>query len=501
MKKIKIFDTTLRDGEQSPGCSMNLDEKIEVAKQLEKLKVDVIEAGFSIASPMDFESVKRIAQTVKDVTVASLCRAVVKDIDASYNSVKYANNPLIHTFIATSPLHMEYKLKMKPEAVLEQIAQMVKYARSLCPNIEFSAEDAMRSDKAFLAKAIEIAIANGATVVNIPDTVGYRAPDEVFEYIDYVKRNVPNIDMADISVHCHNDLGLAVANSLAAVKAGATQVECTINGIGERAGNASLEEIVMGVNTRAEYYGVKTGINTKEIYKTSKLISSITGVPVAPSKAIVGANAFAHESGIHQHGVLANKETYEIMTPASIGIPEQQMVLGKHSGRHAFEERINSLGYQLERDELNKIFEDFKNLADKKKVVSDRDILALLSNKKPIQDSAYELESFTINSGTTITATATVKVKKDDEVFEKVAIGDGPIDASFKAIDKITKKEFVLDDYTIHAVTGGEDALGEAVVKLTLDDHQVTGRAISTDIIEASIKAYLNGVNKQMYNQ
>lgn len=498
MKTIKIFDTTLRDGEQSPGCSMDLNEKLEVAKQLEKLKVNVIEAGFAIASPMDFESVSQIAKTVKDVTVASLARALPKDIKQAYEAVKHAQNPLIHTFIATSPLHMEYKLKMTEEEVLQQIKEMVTYARSLCPNIEFSAEDAMRSDKEFLAKAVQMAIASGATVVNIPDTVGYRTPQEVIEYISYLKQNVPDIDKADISVHCHNDLGLAVANSLAAIGAGATQIECTINGIGERAGNASLEEIVMGINTRKDFYQATTTVDTKQIYKTAKLISSITGVAIPPNKAITGANAFAHESGIHQHGVLAKKETYEIMTPSSIGIPEQQIVLGKHSGRHAFEERINSLGYQLSEEELNEAFKHFKEIADRKKTLTDKDILALLNNKQQEHHDNYKLNRFIINSGNTITSTATVKLNYKDGTLEQVAIGDGPIDAAFKAINKITGQDFKLDDYIIHAVTEGEDALGEVVVKLTLDKTQVTGRGISTDIIEASIKAYLNGVNKHL---
>ncbi len=498
MKNIKIFDTTLRDGEQSPGCSMNLSEKLEVARQLELLKVDVIEAGFAIASPMDFESVKEIAKTVKDATVASLARAVTKDIDSAYQAVKYANRPLIHTFIATSPIHMEYKLKMSPQQVLDQIAKMVKYARSLCPNVEFSAEDAMRSDKDFLAKAIEIAIDNGASVVNIPDTVGYRMPQEVMEYIEYIRQNVSNIEGADISVHCHNDLGLAVANSLAAVKAGATQVECTVNGIGERAGNASLEEIVMGINTRADYYASGTNIDTKQIYRTAKLVSSITGVAIPPNKAITGMNAFSHESGIHQHGMLANKQTYEIMTPSSIGIPDQQMVLGKHSGRHAFEDRLKTLGYDLDANELSTVFEQFKILADKKKVVSDRDIVALLNNKVREESQTYTLERFVINSGNTITATAIITVNNGKESIEEVALGDGPIDAAFKAINKIVGNEFTLDDYIIHAVTEGEDALGEAVVKLSLSGVQNTGRAISTDIVEASIKAYLSGVNKHV---
>ncbi len=495
---IRIFDTTLRDGEQSPGCSMNINEKLEVARQLELLKVDVIEAGFAIASPMDFDSVKAIAGIIKDSTVASLARATKGDIEAAYNAVKGAQNPLIHTFIATSPIHMEHKLRLSPDAVLERIGEMVSYAKSLCPNVEFSAEDAMRSDKEFLVKALSIAIKSGATVVNIPDTVGYRMPEEVYSYINYIKEHVEGIEKVIISVHCHNDLGLAVANSLMAVRAGATQVECTINGIGERAGNASLEEVVMGLNTRADYYGQGTNIETRQIYRASKLVSSITGIQIPPNKAITGANAFAHESGIHQHGMLANKETYEIIEPSTIGIPKQQMVLGKHSGRHAFEDRLVSLGYNLDKDELNNVFEQFKKLADRKKTVTDREIEALLSNKVKTEVENYTLERFVINSGNTITATAVVTVKLNDKLIERVATGDGPIDAAFKAINKITKMDLTLDDYVIHAVTEGKDALGEAVVKLTHGDLQFTGRAISMDVIEASIKAYLNGVNKHI---
>ncbi|MFI3141136.1 MAG: 2-isopropylmalate synthase [Clostridia bacterium] len=497
MTNIKIFDTTLRDGEQSPGCSMDLGEKIEVAKQLERLKVDVIEAGFAIASPMDFESVKTVAQTVKDVTVASLSRAVKNDIQTAYEAVKYANNPLIHTFIATSPIHMQYKLKMSPERVLEQITEMVGYARGLCPNIEFSAEDAMRSDKEFLAKAVYTAIEAGATVINLPDTVGYRTPQEIIEFISYIKKNVPNIDKADISTHCHNDLGLAVANSLAAVSAGATQVECTINGIGERAGNASLEEIVMNLQTRSDFYKAQTRVDTKEIYRSSRLISSITGVAIAPNKAITGANAFAHESGIHQHGMLANKETYEIMTPASIGIPEKQMVLGKHSGSHAFEDRLISLGYTLEKAEIADLFTKFKALADKKKIITDADIISLLNYTNRGEEDLYTFKAFTINSGSTFTASATVSLEYKGDVIEKVAIASGPIYASYRAINSIIGKDFTLNDFTIHAVTEGDDAQGEVTVKVSLDGgEQHTGRGVSTDIIEASIKAYLNGVNK-----
>ena len=497
MEKIRIFDTTLRDGEQAPGCSMNLDEKLEIAKQLERLKVDVIEAGFAIASPMDFKSVSEVAKIVKDSTVASLCRAAKKDIDTAYEAVKHANNPLIHTFLATSPVHMEYKLKMKPEQVLQQIEDMVKYARTLCPNVEFSAEDAMRSDKDFLAKVVEIAIRSGASVVNVPDTVGYRTPQEIAEYIEYLNKHVPNINEAIISVHCHDDLGLAVANSISGVLAGARQIECTINGIGERAGNASLEEIVMALSTRADRFNLETNIDKKQIFRAATMVSSITGIPINANKAITGANAFAHESGIHQHGVLANKETYEIMSPEDIGIPEKQMVLGKHSGRHAFNHRLENLGYQLEKEELDELFKRFKDLADKKKVVSDKDIMALLNNKESTTSLGYQLESFVINSGNLITSTAILKVKdKDGKIIEKVAIGDGPINASYKAINKIVKKEIKLLSYNLTAVTGGEDALGEVVVKLEIDDEIHTGRGVSTDIIESSIKAYLNGVNK-----
>ncbi len=497
-KTIKIFDTTLRDGEQSPGCSMNLTEKIEVAKQLELLNVDIIEAGFAIASPMDFESVKAISEAVKTATVASLARATYKDIDAAYEAVKGAVNPRIHTFLATSPIHMQYKLKMSEEEVIARVKEMVSYAKKYCSDVEFSAEDASRSDKEFLARVMETAINAGATTVNIPDTVGYSTPEEFASYITYLKEHVPNIDKADISVHCHNDLGMAVANSLAAVKAGATQVECTINGIGERAGNTSLEEVAMAIKTRQDYYDATTNINTRQIYRSSKLISTITGVSIPPNKAIIGANAFAHESGIHQHGMLQNRATYEIMTPESIGKPSEQMVLGKHSGRHAFEERLKILGYQLTKEELDRTFEHFKVLADKKKSITDRDIEALLANKKVQTNETYSLERFVINSGNTITSTAMIKVKCGDEFIEKVATGDGPIDAAFKTVNMITEQNFILDDYVIHAVTEGEDALGEAVVKLNLDGKKATGRAISTDIVEASIKAYLNGVNKLM---
>jgi len=494
--KIKIFDTTLRDGEQSPGCSMNLHEKLEVAMQLERLNVDIIEAGFAIASPGDFESVSEVAKIVKNARVASLCRAVEKDIDRAYEAVKHAVSPRIHTFLATSPIHMKHKLRMSESEVIERTGNAVAYAKKYCSDVEFSAEDASRSEKEFLAKVFSTAIASGATVINVPDTVGYSSPEEMAALIAYLKNHVDGIEKAEISVHCHNDLGLAVSNSLACILAGATQVECTINGIGERAGNASLEEIVMNLHTRKAYYNAECGIITKQIYRSSKLIQTITGVPVAPSKAIIGDNAFAHEAGIHQHGVLADRSTYEIMTPQDIGIPKNTMVLGKHSGRHAFEDRLKELGYNLNKQELDDAFARFKNLADKKKVISDGDLEALVSMKLEEVGQYYSLDNFVINSGSKITATATVSLKAGDETVEAVSSGTGPVDAAYKAIDIIIGKRIALDSYTIRAATEGEDALGEVIVKISMGDKKAIGRAISTDIIESSILAYVNGVNK-----
>jgi 2-isopropylmalate synthase len=496
MKKIKIFDTTLRDGEQAPGCSMQLSEKIEIAKALERLKVDVIEAGFAVISAGDFESVKTVAQSVKDCGVASLARAVKKDIDAAYEAVKVAASPRIHTFLATSPLHMKYKLRMTEDNVLETIKEAVSYAKKYLPDVEFSAEDAMRSEPAFLAKAVAAAIEAGATVINIPDTVGYAMPSEMINMLQFLRQNVKNIDKAEISVHCHNDLGMAVANSLAAIEAGATQVECTMNGLGERAGNAALEEIVMAINTRKNYYDAFCGIDTTQIYRTSRLIYNILGIMPPINKAVVGANAFAHEAGIHQHGVMANRETYEIMTPQSIGLPTNKMVLGKHSGRHAVEDRLKELGYSLTKEELDSVFESFKELCDKKKTINDNDLEALLKHQK-IETEGYKLIRFTVNSGNYVTGNAVVKLSLGDKVYEEVAIGDGPIDAAYKAIDKIIKGgKRSLENYSIHSVTEGKDALGEAIVKVKCEDEVVTGRGLSTDVIEASILAYINAVNK-----
>jgi len=500
-KQIKIFDTTLRDGEQSPGCSMNLSEKIQMAKQIEKMKVDVIEAGFAIASKGDFESVSEIARNIKESRVASLSRALKKDIDCAWDAVKHARLPRIHTFIATSDIHMKYKLKMKPEDVMAQAVEMVKYAKAYCEDIEFSAEDATRSDAEFLYRIITKVIDAGATVVNIPDTVGYTTPDEYFKLITGIRENVPNIHKVDISVHCHNDLGMAVANTLAAARAGATQLECTINGIGERAGNAALEEVVMALNTRKDIYGAECKVDTTQIMRSSSLLTSITGVKVQPNKAIVGANAFAHESGIHQHGMLQEKSTYEIMTPESIGLNKNKMVLGKHSGRHAFEDKLKDMGYELTKEELEKAFEKFKALADKKKTIFDKDIEAIIAEDFATEVSeAYQLESFIINSGNAITSTATIALRHNGEILEEVAAGDGPVDASFNAIEKIIGKKLNLHDYTIHSVTSGKDAQGEAGVKLSHKERVYKGKGLSTDILEASIRAYINCVNKMEYD-
>ncbi len=495
-KQVKIFDTTLRDGEQSPGCSMNLREKIQMAKQLELLKVDIMEAGFAIASEGDFNAVKEIAKTIKNSTVASLARALPKDIDYAWDAVKYATRPRIHTFIATSDIHMKYKLQMSPEEVIDRAVKMVEYAKKYCEDIEFSAEDGTRSDPIFLAQIFEKVIDAGATVINIPDTVGYTTPDEYYDFITKIKEHTSNIHKVEISVHCHNDLGLAVANTLAAARAGATQFECTINGIGERAGNAALEEIVMALNTRKDTINLECNIDTTQIMRSSKLLSTLTGVYVQPNKAIVGANAFSHESGIHQHGVLQERSTYEIMTPESVGLTENKMVLGKHSGKHAFKDRISELGYILSDDELVKAFEEFKKLADKKKVIYNRDLEAIIAGDFIEIPKTYEIESFVINSGNVITSTATVALKTNDKLIEEASKGDGPVDAAFKAIEKIVGIDLVLEDYSLHSITEGKDAQGEAIVKIQYNDKIYKGRGLSTDIVEASIKAYLDSVNK-----
>ena len=500
-KQIYIFDTTLRDGEQSPGVSLNMQEKLEIAKQLDSLGVDAIEAGFPIASRGDFEGVKAIAQNIRRPVIVALARAVKQDIDRAWEAIQYAAKPRIHTFIATSDIHMKYKLKMEPEEVLQRAVEMVSYAKSLCKDVEFSPEDGSRTRPEFLYRVLEAVIDAGATIVNIPDTVGYSTPAEFGALIKGIRVNVPNIEKVIISIHCHNDLGLAVANSLAAIENGAQQVECTINGLGERAGNAALEELVMALRTRKDYFDIHTNIVTEQLYRCSTLISSLTGVQIQPNKAIVGANAFAHESGIHQHGVMSNRETYEIMTPESIGLKQSQMVLGKHSGRHAFEERLNELGYtSLNPEDINDAFKRFKDLADKKKFVMDSDIEALVSAKMIQIPEAVQLEYFHITSGNTLISTSTVRISREDQVVEEAACGDGPVDAIFHAIERATGVDVTLKDYFLKAVTSGKDALGEVTVKVEKNSKIFVGRGISTDVIEASAKAYINAINKMFYD-
>lgn len=508
MRRIKIFDTTLRDGEQSPGCSMNLNEKAVMAQQLDKLGVDVIEAGFAIASPMDFKSVQTIASALSENTscvVASLARAAKGDIDLAWDAVKNAKNPRIHVFLATSDVHMKYKLRMTPEQVLNTVSEMVAYAKSFCDDIEFSAEDASRSEPEFLAKVYSNAIAAGATTINVPDTVGYSTPQEMANLITYLREHVAGIDKVDISVHCHNDLGMGVANSLACIKAGASQVECTINGIGERAGNASLEEIVMALRTRKDFYDADTNINSKQIYRSSKLLSNIIGVPIWPTKPVVGSNAFAHEAGIHQHGVIANTQTYEIMNPEDIGVPHNTLVLGKHSGKHALRERLESMGYDLSDKELEEIFVKFKNLADKKKNITSSDLEALiLHGNKHDANAELQFISHVVNAGRDVPNISCIKLERGGEILQDVAMGAGPLDASFKAINKMLGVDVKLHSFSLNAVTDGEDAIGEAIVKISDNNNNnkiFSGSGLSTDIIESSIRAYLNGINKMLESE
>jgi 2-isopropylmalate synthase len=500
MSDIKIFDTTLRDGEQSPGVSLNIKEKLEIAHQLAKLDVDVIEAGFPIASEGDFAAVKAIAQEVTGPVIAGLARATEQDIHRAGEALKFADKPRIHTFIATSDVHMKYKLKKSPEEVLQAAVEAVEYAKTYTDEVEFSAEDAFRSDKDFLCEIFAAVIEAGATVINIPDTVGYATPQEFGRLIKYVKENTPNIEENIISVHCHNDLGLAVANSLAAVENGAEQIECAVNGIGERAGNTSLEEVVMALNTRRDYFDKLPDITLNEIYKTSKLVSSLTGMSVQANKAIVGQNAFAHEAGIHQDGVMKERTTYEIMEAQTIGLSENRIVLGKHSGRHAFKERLAELGYELEKDNLNKTFRRFKDLADKKKKITNRDLEALIEDEVKNIPQAYELLGIQVTSGDQVYPTATLRMKLENEVITESAYCEGgPIDAVYVTIDRITGLDCNLESYAIDAITSGKDALGEVTVKLKYKDKLFIGRGVSIDVIEASAKAYMSAVNKILY--
>jgi len=499
-QRILIFDTTLRDGEQAPGASLNTDEKMKVAFQLEKLGVDIIEAGFPAASPGDFEAVEKIAKSLKKTTIAGLCRAMRKDIDVCAKALKPAKQKRIHIFMSSSDIHLKYIFRKTKEEAIAAVIDAVKYARKFSDDVEFSAQDASRSDLNYLCQMLEAAIHSGAKTVNVPDTVGYTTPDEYGHMISTIRNKVPNIEKAVISVHCHNDLGLGVANSVAAIQNGARQVECTINGIGERAGNASLEEIVMVLKTRSDKYPFTTNINTKELYKTSRLVSTLTGFLIQPNKAIVGSNAFSHESGIHQDGILKYRQTYEIMTPQEIGVPESRLVLGKHSGRHAFSKRLEDLGYRLPADVIDTLFAKFKDLADKKKNVYDEDIEALTEEKIANASELFHLSYLHTSAGNTTVPTATLKVKKGDQEIQEAATGDGPVDAVFNAIDRATGFKGKLVNYTLKALTQGRDAQGEVTVIVTTHGDEAHGRGVSTDIIEASAKAYLNGVNKLLLN-
>lgn len=522
---VRIFDTTLRDGEQSPGASLTSAEKLEIARALARLGVDVIEAGFPAASPDDAAGVRQIAEQVGNSPIGDgevsrrvpiicgLARANKNDVDAAWNAVRYASHPRIHTFIATSPIHMRYKLRMDPEEVVERVREIVSYARSLCEDIEFSPEDAGRSEPEFLYLVLSEAIKAGATTLNIPDTVGYTTPDEFYKLISGIIANTPGIENAIVSVHCHNDLGLATANTLAGLRAGARQAEVTVNGIGERAGNTSLEEVVMALHTRRAMFGLTTGIDTTQIARVSRMVSTYTGIPVQPNKAIVGANAFAHEAGIHQDGMLKHQETYEIMRPETVGLSRSKLVLGKHSGRHALRVHLEELGFQLTQAELDQAFERYKELADKKKVITEADLQALLGDQTNKGEEYYSLQGLQVACGTMGMPTATVRLSgPDGELYTHAAVGTGPVHATYCAIDAIVGVPNTLLEFNVHAVTEGIDALGEVTVRLQANDNQLPERAspqngrthvrtfggygADTDIIVAAAKAYLAALNK-----
>jgi 2-isopropylmalate synthase len=524
-KTVRIFDTTLRDGEQSPGATLTSSEKLEIARALARLGVDVIEAGFPAASPDDLEGVRRIAQEVGNIPagkvkvsdslpiICGLARANKGDIDAAWEAIQYADQPRIHTFLATSPIHMKFKLHMDPEEVVEKVSEMVSYAKSLCDDIEFSPEDAGRSDPDFLYLVLEKAIQAGATTLNIPDTVGYTTPDEFGALIAGIMENTPGIEDVIVSVHCHDDLGMATANTLAGIKAGARQAEVTVNGIGERAGNTSLEEVVMALRTRRKVFDLMTGIDTTLITRTSRMVSSYTGIPVQPNKAIVGANAFAHEAGIHQDGMLKHQGTYEIMQPDMVGLGQSKLVMGKHSGRHAFKTQLTDLGYELSQEELDRAFSRFKELADRKKIITEADLEAVVADQLYQPQEIFSLDGLQVACGTMGMPTATVRLcGPDGELHIQAAIGTGPVDATYKAINEIVQAPNTLLEYSVNAITEGIDALGEVAVRVKADNGGIpkrkspqnsTGHARSfgghgadTDIIVASAKAYLSALNK-----
>ncbi len=497
MDKVIIFDTTLRDGEQSPGASLTSEEKIKVAEQLERLGVDVIEAGFPIASPDDAKAVSIIGERIKNSVVCALARCREEDIEVALRALETAAKPRLHLFLATSEIHRKYKFNKAKDEIIKIAAEKAAFAKKYIDDVEFSPEDATRTEPDFLLEVATKVAELGVKTINIPDTVGYTIPSEYGPLIKHLRENLP--DGVVISVHCHNDLGLAVANSLTAVLNGARQVECTINGIGERAGSASLEEIVMNLAVRKDLYQLETGVATKELFRTSRMVSSLTGVPVQPNKAIIGQNAFRHEAGIHQDGILKNRATYEIMSPEMVGIPESELVLGKHSGRHALKARLETLGFQLDEGQMGTVFEKFKKLADKKKDITDLDLIVITEEEEEkTEELTYTLEYFHILSGSSTVPSATVRIRKGEEVYEDASRGDGPVDALYKAIDRLTGISPVLKEYKITAVTGGQDAQGEVMVSLEIEGLKIFGKGVSTDIIEASGKAYLNAVNRYM---
>lgn len=499
-RKIYIFDTTLRDGEQAAGINLNTSEKLEVAQQLARLRVDAIEAGFPISSRGDFEAVKTIAQEVKGPVITGLARANLGDIERAWEALRFAEKGRIHTFIATSDIHLQYKLKKSREEVLRITDDAVRYAAATGAEVEFSAEDASRTQLDYLCEVFAVALAAGARVINIPDTVGYATPHEFGQFIAQIKKRVPGIENCILSVHCHNDLGMATANSLSAVANGVQQVECTVNGLGERAGNTALEEVVMALATRQDFFDCRTDIKLDEIYRTSRLVSNLTASPVQANKAIVGRNAFAHESGIHQDGVLKERTTYEIMNPTTIGVVTENIVLGKHSGRHAFKKRMEELGFELSEEELEKAFRKFKDLADRKKHLTDSDLEAIVAHEVKTIPPKFVLEKVQIHTGTHLVPTATVGIKTEDGYLEDAACGDGPVEAVFSAIEKVTGYCLELEHFSLNAVTGGEDAVGEAAVKVRHQGGVIVGKGISTDILEASALAYVNAINRLVHN-
>ncbi|TXC90133.1 2-isopropylmalate synthase [Metabacillus litoralis] len=498
MRKINLFDTTLRDGEQSPGVNLNVKEKLEIAKQLEKLGMDVIEAGFPATSKGDLLAVQEIAKTVKNSSVTGLARSVKGDIDAAWEALKYAEEPRLHVFLATSPIHREYKLKKTKDQVISTAVDSVKYAAQFFPIIQWSAEDACRTELPYLAEIVEQVIEAGAHVINIPDTVGYITPKEYGEIFTYLRENVKGIDNIILSAHCHDDLGMAVANSLSAIEHGAGQIEGTINGIGERAGNAALEEVAVALHIRSDYYKAKTGLYLKETKRSSDLISNLTGMAVPGNKAVVGKNAFAHESGIHQDGVLKEKTTYEIISPDLVGVSTNSMVLGKHSGRHAFKNRLQELGYEISDEEVNKLFVAFKELTEKKKEISDDDLKALLIEEKvSSKEAAYELKSLQVQYGTAQIPTATITLTNaDNEIIQEAATGAGSVEAIYNTLERCIGQTINLVDYRIQSNSGGRDALAQVYVKMQIGEHEASGRGMAQDVLEASAKAYINAVNR-----